>query len=103
MPNNDHAGGNPQMSDPASQNQSSPSVTSSPSKTSQEGTKGFSRAYLAYVQSITSLRAFASELNPAVQESARKGRSLIDQAVTRLHNPAAYRRWTSCWAATGKQ
>lgn len=47
-------------------------------------TRGFAPTDVQYVQTLASLRAFASELSPAVQESARKADELIQEAAAAL-------------------
>jgi hypothetical protein len=42
--------------------------------------KQFIRAFSGYIDTLTALRTFAYELDPAVQSSARKAQFLIDQA-----------------------
>ena len=44
-------------------------------------TRGFSKAYQSYLETLGALRAFASELDPAVQESARKAEALMREAL----------------------
>src|SRR5580692_3557927 len=46
--------------------------------------RGFAEAYRKYVQTLTSLRAFASELSPAIQDSARKANLLVEEATAAL-------------------
>jgi hypothetical protein len=63
--------------------------TSSESRESSDNfalspSRGFRQTYQQYVQTLTSLRSFASELNPAVQESARKAGALVEEGVTIL-------------------
>jgi hypothetical protein len=49
-----------------------------------EETRGFTRTYSQYVQTIASLRAFASELSHAVQESARKAGEFVKEAAAAM-------------------
>src|SRR5271166_1729358 len=49
-----------------------------------EQPRTFLAIYMHYERTIASLRAFALELDPAVQDSLRKGRSLISEAMTNL-------------------
>src|ERR1700677_4399752 len=69
--------------------QVSTSVESSSGR-DQKDVRGFSEAYQQYNQTISSLRAFASELEPAVQDSARKATTLIEEALTTLIKPLGF-------------
>ena len=71
-----------EMADTPSQIDSESGRDADHSKSSKQ--RGFSEAYEDYAQTFTALRAFASELNPAVQESARKAQSLMEEAVNTL-------------------
>jgi hypothetical protein len=75
------------MDDTSSQNHPDPNGAdrAAPSDLKDEKEpRGFAEAYEQYFESLTSLRAFASELNPAVQDSARKANSLVAEATTTL-------------------
>jgi hypothetical protein len=55
-----------------------------PERIEKEDTRTFERSYQKYIGALTSLRTFASDLDPAVQESARKANLLIGEATERL-------------------